>query len=60
MGNSGNKVDTGSFMEESSAELMPQAFENAKGSVVLKESERARMISAAVTAVSPASDSIRI
>lgn len=39
MGNSGNKVDTGSSMEESSAGLMPQAYEKVKGSVDPKESE---------------------
>lgn len=53
-------METGSFMEESSAGLMPQACENAKGSADPKESERERMVSAAVTAVSPVSNSIRL
>lgn len=39
MGNSGNKVDTGSSMGDSSAGLMPQAYEKVKGSVDPKESE---------------------
>lgn len=54
-------MDTGSFMEECSAGLMLLACEkNTKGSVDPKESERARTVSAVVTAVASVWDSIRI
>lgn len=61
MGNPGNKVDTGSFVEECSGGLMLQACEKTtKGSVDPKESERAGIVSVVVTAVSPAWGRVRI